>query len=191
MKHRRSTLRLRPLPDYLRPGLKVIFVGYNPGLRSAQLGRYYAGRGNQFWPFLGRVGLVPAGWTFRDDARLVDVGLGLTDLVKQPSRSANQLRAEHFRSGRPVLRRKLLRYRPAAVAFVGKGVFERFTGQQTHLGPQAEKLAGARVFVLPSTSGANASLSPAQKLRYFRQLARWLAFDCQSSSENRRAVQNV
>jgi TDG/mug DNA glycosylase family protein len=150
-------------------------VGSNPGLRSARLGHYYAGRGNQFWPFLGRAGLVRPGWSYEDDARLVDHGMGLTDLVKRPTPSANDLRQEDYRKGRALLRRKLARYRPAAVAFVGKGVFERFRGEAALLGSQAERLGGARVFVLPSTSAANASLSRGQKFRYFSKLARWLA----------------
>ncbi|MFQ5662763.1 MAG: mismatch-specific DNA-glycosylase [Terriglobia bacterium] len=162
------------LPDYLRPGLKLVFVGYNPGLRSARLGHYYAGRGNQFWPFLTRAGFVAERLTFSEDSRLLEFGMGLTDIVKRPSRGAAELTVADYRRGRALLREKIRRYRPRALAFVGKGVYERFAGRRVSLGLQPESVFGARVFVLPSTSGANASVSRQQKLRYFCQLARWL-----------------
>lgn len=178
--------QLRPLPDYLRLGQRVVFVGFNPGLRSARLGHYYAGRGNQFWPLLSRAGAVPEGFRFADDARLPAFGMGLTDIVKRPSRGAGDLTAGDFRRGRARLRRRLRQFRPRAVAFVGKGVYEKFSGRKVTLGAQPERIFGARVFVLPSTSGANASLSRRQKLGYFRQLARWLRQDFSTDQKGRR-----
>lgn len=165
---------LRPLPDYLRPGLGLVFIGFNPGLRSARLGHYYAGRGNQFWPLLSQSGLVPEPLSFAHDRRLLEFGMGLTDLVKRPTRGAGELTAADYGRGRVVLRGKIRRYRPRALAFVGKGVYEQFAGRRIALGPQAEEIFGARVFVLPSTSAANASLPQREKLGCFRQLRRWL-----------------
>jgi len=171
----KSNSKLRPLPDYLRPGLPLVFVGFNPGERSARLGHYYAGIGNLFWPALYRSRLVPEPLTFRDDHRLPEFGIGLTDLAKRPSRSAGQLPAREFRDGRAALRRKLGRVRPRVVAFNGKGVYELFTGKPCTLGVQPETLCGARVFVLPSTSARNAAVSRAEKLAWFRRLKRLLA----------------
>ena len=172
MQYRNS--RLGPLPDYLRRGLKLVFIGFNPGLHSARLGHYYAGRGNQFWPLVFQAGLVPEALTFRDDARLLEFGLGLTDIVKRPSRGAHELTPADYRRGRALLGAKLRRYRPQGVAFVGKDVYERFMGRRASLGPQTQRVFRARVFVLPSTAGTNTALTRRQKLGYFQQLRCWL-----------------
>ncbi len=165
---------LRQLPDYLRPGLKLVFVGFNPGERSARIGHYYAGRGNQFWNFLYESGLVPVKLLPEDDHRVLEFGLGLTDVVKRWSKSSNALRSADYREGAPRLMAKLEQAVPRVVAFNGKVAFERFSGRPAKLGLQAETLAGAKVFVLPSTSGRNGSLTRAAKLRHFRELARWV-----------------
>lgn len=167
-------MTLRPLPDYLRPGLRLVFVGYNPGERSARLGHYYAGIANLFWPALYRSGLVSEPLTYRDDHRLPEFGIGVTDLAKRPSRGAGDLPRSEFRNGRAALVRKLRRVRPRVVAFNGKGVYELFCGGNCSLGLQPEQLCGARVFVLPSTSARNAVLSRAEKIRWFRKLRRVL-----------------
>jgi len=164
--------RTRPdLPDYLMPGLKVVFVGFNPGDRSSRIGHYYAGRGNQFWSLLYESGLVPERLTPEDDHRLPDFGIGVTDLVKRWSRSSGELSPEDFKLGRAVLLGKLERVTPGVIALNGKGIFERLVGRPARLGLTRTRMAGARVFVLPSTSGRNGSLTRAEKLAYFRRLA--------------------
>lgn len=162
------------LPDYLRPGLKVVFVGFNPGERSARIGHYYAGRGNQFWSLLFASGLTPEALWPEDDHRVLEFGIGLTDVVKRWSRSSSELRARDFDRGIPRLTAKLEEAAPAVVAFNGKVAYEEFCGRPARLGWQEETLAGARVFVLPSTSPRNARMTRAEKLQYFRRLARWL-----------------
>jgi double-stranded uracil-DNA glycosylase len=162
----------RELPDYLRPGLQLVFVGINPGERSARVGHYYAGRGNQFWPLLFECGLVPQPLNPQDDRRVLEYGIGMTDVVKRWSKSANELRAADFRRDAPRLRRRLRRAAPRVVAFNGKTAYEKFSGDATCLGWQKDLLEGARVFVLPSTSGRNGGLTRAEKLAYFRRLAR-------------------
>ncbi len=104
LRTRNSALDLPPLPDYLRPGLPLLFVGYNPGETSARLGHYYAFAHNLFWPALYESGLVPAPLTFVDDYRLPEFGIGITDLAKRPSRAAGDLPTSEFRSGREALR---------------------------------------------------------------------------------------
>jgi double-stranded uracil-DNA glycosylase len=164
----------RRLPDYLQPGLKVVFVGFNPGERSARIGHYYAGRGNQFWNLLYESGLVQEKLRPEDDHRILEFGLGLTDVVKRWSRSSSSLRAIDYRKGIPRLLAKLRHVRPWAVAFNGKLASEKVVGAPTRLGWQRETLDGARVFVLPSTSGRNGSLTRSAKLRYFHLLAAWV-----------------
>src|SRR5690349_20224008 len=98
---RRSSGTTMPqqLPDYLQPGLKVVFVGFNPGERSARKGHYYAGFGNQFWNFLFESGLLPVRLGWEDDCRVLEFGIGMTDLVKRWSRSSSELRAHEYRDG--------------------------------------------------------------------------------------------
>jgi TDG/mug DNA glycosylase family protein len=170
----------RELDDFLRPGLKLVFVGFNPGERSSQIGHYYAGRGNQFWNLLYESGLIPERLTPENDRRVLEFGIGLTDIVKRWSRSASELCAADYRCGVPSLQEKLARAAPRVVAFNGKGAYESYRRfaplgprplRPVALGEQERRLAGAQVFVLPSTSGLNGSLRRAQKLAYFTRLA--------------------
>jgi TDG/mug DNA glycosylase family protein len=94
--------------------------------------------------------------------------------VKRWSESSSSLSAADYDAGIPRLREKLKRYGPRFVAFNGKTAYGRFSGRSAKLGPQRERLEGAGVFVLPSTSGRNGSLTRAEKLAYFRRLARWM-----------------
>ena len=165
---------MKTLPDHLRSGMKLVIVGCNPGDRSARVGHYYAGRGNEFWPLLHDSGIVPELLDHRDDKRMIEFGIGLTDLVKRPTRGVEELRREEFAEGRILLSQKLEQYGPQVIAFNGKMAYENFSQRPCELGLQKERLYGATVFVLPSTSGKNA-LEPNTKLRYFRQLAKVLA----------------
>jgi len=165
---------MRTLPDYLRSGMKLVIVGCNPGDRSARVGHYYAGRGNEFWPMLYESGVLPELLEHRDDKRMIEFGVGLTDLVKRPTRGTEELRREEFAEGRILLGQKLDQYAPQVIAFNGKTAYERFSQRPCKLGLQKERLYGARVFVLPSTSRKTA-VGRGAKLRYFRQLAMLLA----------------
>jgi mismatch-specific thymine-DNA glycosylase len=162
---------LRTLPDYLRRGMKLVLVGFNPGERSARVGHYYAGRGNQFWPILYDSGVIPEPIGYEDDRRLLEFGIGLTDLVKRPTRGIEEIERQEFAEGRVLLAQKLEDLRPRVVAFNGKTVYEKFAGRTCKLGLQKEKLYGAQVFVLPSTSGQNAGTELGVKTRYFKKLA--------------------
>jgi double-stranded uracil-DNA glycosylase len=165
-------VRLPRLPDYLRRGLELVIVGLNPGERSARVGHYYAGRGNTFWDLLYESGLTPERLRPEEDARVLEFGLGLTDVVKCGSKSASDLGAEDFRRGLARLRACLHRAGPRVVAFNGKLGCEKFIGHPAKLGWQRERFEGMRIFVLPSTSGRNSTLTRAAKLAWFRRLAR-------------------
>jgi mismatch-specific thymine-DNA glycosylase len=162
---------MRTLPDYLRKGMRLVVVGCNPGERSARVGHYYAGRGNQFWPLLYESGVIPELLSYNDDKRLVEFGVGVTDLVKRPTKGFDEIERQEFAEGRVLLAQKLEEYKPQVVAFNGKLVYERFSGRVCKLGLQQETLYGARVFVLPSTSGQNTGSERAVKMRYFKKLA--------------------
>lgn len=162
---------MKRLPDYLRPGLDLVFVGINPGLRSAAAGHHYAGPGNQFWPLLHESALVSAPLTAADDGRVLEWGIGLTNMVERPSPGISDLSLDELRAGAGRLRAKLLRYHPRVVCFNGKKIYEVFAGHPVPIGLQPETVGGAIVFVMPSTSPRGASYSRAQKLALFRELA--------------------
>jgi TDG/mug DNA glycosylase family protein len=113
---------------------------------------------------------VPEPLEYEDDVRLLGFGIGLTDLVKRPSAGIEDVRREDWLEGRVLLANKLEQFQPKVIAFNGKLAFEKFSGRPCKLGLQKDRLYGARVFVLPSTSGQNV-LARGQKLRYFRKLA--------------------
>src|SRR6478735_2290828 len=111
-----SDLRLK---DRIAPDLRVLFVGINPGVRSAQTGHHFAGYSNRFWKLLHDAGVVPEPITFRDDDRLHEWGLGITNLIARATPGIDTLRPEEYVAGVAVLRRKIRRWKPGVVAFVG------------------------------------------------------------------------
>ncbi len=166
---------MKTLPDYLRKGMKLMIVGFNPGENSARVGHYYAGRNNQFWPLLYKAGIIPEPIDHHDDKRMIEFGIGLTDIVKRPTRGIEEIGREEWAEGRVLLAQKMQELSPRIIAFNGKLCYEKFTGRPCKLGLQKETLYDAAVFVLPSTSAQNAAATPAQKLRYFKQLAALVA----------------
>lgn len=162
---------MRTLPDYLRKGMKLILVGTNPAERSARVGHYYSGRDNPFWPVLYESGVIPEPLTYRDDRRILEFGIGMTDLVKRPTRATAEIEREEFAEGRVLLAQKLEDLRPRVVAFNGKVAYEKFMGRSCKLGLQKEKVYGAHVFVLPSNCGEEGETSLSVKTKYFKLLA--------------------
>jgi len=151
--------------------MKLIIVGCNPSESSVRAGHYYAGRGNLFWPTLFESGVVPEPFDYPDDRRIIEFGIGLTDLVKRPTKGIEELKREDFAEGRIVLSQKLEEYAPRVVAFNGKMTYEQFAQRKCRFGLQKQSLYGAQVYVLPSTSGQNAR-GKADRLKHFRGLAR-------------------
>ncbi len=143
------------LPDILAPGLDLVFVGINPSIYSAERGQYFARPSNMFWRCLNQSGLVPIPLGPADGARLLEFGLGLTDIVKRATHDAAELMAAEFAQGRAALRAKLLCYRPRAVCFVGKLAWQQYLGRSRTgpFGQQPERIGASAVFVMPSTSG--------------------------------------
>jgi len=145
---------LRELPDLLEPGLRLVFIGFNASLHAARTGHYYSRPANRFWGLLREVGLVPSDFTSDRDAELPSLGIGMTDLVKRPTGGVDEVSREEFRAGVVQVCEKLERFRPAVVCCVGRGVFAWLAGRPSvGWGIQPTAVAGARVFVMPSTSG--------------------------------------
>ena len=159
------------LPDYLRDGLKIVFVGTNPGLVSANLGHYFARPQNPFWKMLYDSGLIPDVLSPKNDSRLLQYGYGLTDLVKRPTRSITELLNTDYENGIPNFKRNIERFSPRMVCFVGKDAFKKYfkRNRKVSYGLQSIKIHKSRVFVVPSMSGL-ARIDDEERLRYFKLL---------------------
>jgi double-stranded uracil-DNA glycosylase len=140
------------LPDVLEPGLRVVFCGTAPGTASARAGAYYAGPGNRFWTTLHEVGLTPVLLAPAEFARLSEFGIGLTDISKTASGSDREVGRRSFDAARLVA--TIATVSPAHLAFNGKNAARGALGRPVDYGRQPERLGGATVWVLPSTSGA-------------------------------------
>ena len=164
------------LRDRIKPGVRVLFVGINPGQRSEAIGHHFAGYSNRFWPLLYDSRLVTERISAEDDDRLSEWGLGVTNLVPRMTPGIDTLRPEEYVAGARVLRRKIRRVKPHIVALVGVSIYRSLfnvrPGTHVSLGLQTETLEGARVFVLPNPSGRNANFSYAEMLAAFRALRR-------------------
>jgi TDG/mug DNA glycosylase family protein len=148
-----SIERLRiMLPDLLRENLTLVFCGTAVGNTSAQLQQYYARPGNKFWKVLFEVGLTPLQLAPSEYERLLDYGIGLTDLAKDNSGMDKRLKPANF--GKDALIKKLETYQPKILCFNGKRAGVEFLGRPVQYGLQPENFAGASLFVATSTSGA-------------------------------------
>ena len=154
--------------------MRVLFVGINPGVRSAVTGHHFAGYSNRFWKLLFESALVPEPIGHRDDVRLPEWGYGITNLITRPSPGIDTLKPKEYVDAVHALERKVRRYRPVVVALVGvtlfRAIFPDKRKETVAFGPQAETLAGVAVFLLPNPSGRNANFSYAEMLRAFRAL---------------------
>ena len=156
--------------------MRVLFVGINPGIRSALTGHHFAGYSNRFWRLLSESQLVPEPLTYEDDDQLPRWGFGMTNLIARPTPGIGDLSAAEYEAGRSALVRKVRRYKPQVVAFVGVTLYRAlFTAKTVALGLQDGDWLGARVFVLPNPSGRNANFSYAEMLDAFTELRRFLS----------------
>ncbi len=195
-----ASLRLR---DRIAPRVRVLFVGINPGVRSATVGHHFAGASNRFWKLLYESGLVTEAIGYRDDDRLGEWGYGITNLVPRATPGIGDLRPAEYTAGWRALERKIRKHKPAVVALVGvtlyrailpivapQGASPRVSqgvsgvsparaadgrrASRVRLGAQRVTIDGARVFVLPNPSGRNANFTYAEMRAAFRSLARYL-----------------
>lgn len=145
----------QPLPDYIEPGLKVLFVGFNPSIRSGEVGHHFASPNNRFWKILHEAGFTPRQYRPVEDASLLELGYGLTNIVARPTRAAADVSSAEYAEGRKLLLHKIRLNLPRVVCFVGKGVYQMYARQrQIAWGFQAnEKVPGVKDFVAPSSSG--------------------------------------
>jgi TDG/mug DNA glycosylase family protein len=162
------------VPDVLAPGLKAVFCGINPGRVSAAAGAHFANPRNDFWRLLHDAVLTPRLLTPAEQWEVLRFGVGLTNSAYRTTAGSADLRRADFAGSRERLERLAEEVRPRVIAFVGKEAYRGVFGERPAFGSQERRLADTRLFVLPSTSPANAAVPYAERLRWFRKLARLL-----------------
>jgi TDG/mug DNA glycosylase family protein len=171
-----KTRSLKGLTDHIQPGVRILFVGINPGLRSADTGHHFAGHSNRFWKLLYESKLVSETLSYQDDWRLPDRGLGLTNIIQRPSAGIDELKPSEYVTGRKRLVATVQRYRPQIVALLGVTIYRTLfpvtRGQRVNLGLQPVQLADVPLFVLPNPSGRNAHYSYNAMLGAFQALCK-------------------
>jgi TDG/mug DNA glycosylase family protein len=160
------------LPDVLAPGLRVVFCGINPGFVSAAAGAHFANPRNDFWRLLADAGFTPRLFAPAEQFALLELGIGLTNASFRTTRGSGDLRRGDF--DRKRLERLTAELVPRALAFVGKEAYRGLFGERPELGAQQRTLGDVGLFVLPSTSPANAAVPYAQRLHWFERLREWL-----------------
>ncbi|MDN7242787.1 G/U mismatch-specific DNA glycosylase [Planococcus sp. N028] len=148
-------MQLVPIPDHLQEGLKILFVGFNPSIRSSETGYHYANPNNRFWKILFEAGLTPRKFLPEENRELLALGFGLTNIVARPTREAAEISKEEYAKGAALLEQKIKQYQPKAVCFVGKGVYQEFSKKRIiQWGIQEEPVVqGVIEYVAPSSSG--------------------------------------
>jgi TDG/mug DNA glycosylase family protein len=163
----------KPLPDVVGPGLDVLFCGINPSLTSAARGHHFARPGNRFWPALHLAGLTPRRLAPEEDRDLLRHGLGVTNLVDRPTRTAAELTADELRAGAEALAALVERHRPRVLAVLGITAWRLAAGRpRAVLGPQPERIGGAPTWVVPNPSGLNAHHQLPDLARAYGELRR-------------------
>lgn len=156
------------------PGLRVLFVGINPSLRSAEVGHHFARPGNRFWPTLYAAGFTPRQLTPREDGLLPTFGLGIVNFVARATRSASELTDSELRAGAGALEALVTAWTPRLVAVVGVGAYRTGFGRpHAVVGLQEQRVGGRPVWVLPNPSGLNAHYTPADFARLYEQARRY------------------
>jgi double-stranded uracil-DNA glycosylase len=156
------------VPDVLAPDLAAVFCGINPGRASSAAGAHFANPRNDFWRLLHAAGFTPGLLEPSQQHELLRFGFGLTNAAFRTTRGSSELRRGDFAGAAERLERLATDLRPGAIGFVGKAAYQGVFGERAVHGPQERRLADTRLFVLPSTSPANAAVPWEERLRWFR-----------------------
>lgn len=166
-----AAARHKTLPDVIASGLRVLFVGINPGLYSAAVGHNFGRPGNRFWPTLARSGFTPRQLSPFEESELLTLGLGITNIVERATARADELSRDELLAGAKRLEHKLRATKPRAVAVLGVTAYRlAFARPRAQLGCQREPLADTLLWVLPNPSGLNAHHQLADLARLFAEL---------------------
>lgn len=166
-----AAARGRGIGDVVGPGIDVLFCGINPSLYSGATGHHFARPGNRFWPALHRSGFTPRQLRPDEQGLLPSYGLGVTNLVDRATARAAELDDDELRAGAVRLAELVRRFSPRVVAVVGVTAYRvAFRRPRATVGPQPERLEGARLWVLPNPSGLNAHWTVAGLAAQFARL---------------------
>jgi TDG/mug DNA glycosylase family protein len=160
------------VPDVLAPGLRCLFCGINPGRVSAAAAAHFANPRNDFWRLLHDAGFTPRVLDPQEQFELIPLGWGVTNAAYRTTPGSGDLRRGDFDLER--LTRVVQEHRPSAIAFVGKEAYRGLFNERPELGPQLRTIESTALYVLPSTSPANAAVPYAERLRWFAALRAWL-----------------
>jgi double-stranded uracil-DNA glycosylase len=163
------------VPDVLAPGLRVVFCGINPGFRSAAAAAHFANPRNDFWRLLADADLTPRLLVPEEQSEMLDLGFGLTNAAYRTTKGSGDLRRGDFAGSAERFERLAGELRPEIFAFVGKAAYEGVFRERPEHGLQKRRLGATRLFVLPSTSPANAAIPYEERLGWFRALRAELA----------------
>lgn len=158
-----ESFRGASVPDLVGPGIRLLFVGINPGLWTAATQTPFAHPGNRFYPALAAAGIIPRmpafaeGFGPAERAELIDAGIGISNLVRRATARADELSRDELRAGAARLATDVALWRPAVVAIVGLTAYRQgFDRPRARSGRQPETLAGAELWAVPNPSGLNA-----------------------------------
>jgi TDG/mug DNA glycosylase family protein len=160
-----------PIPDVLARNLRVLFCGINPGRVSAAARAHFANPRNDFWRLLYAAGFTPRLFEPAEQFELLKHGIGVTNAAARTTPGSADLRRGDFAGAAERLQQIAEELQPAWIGFVGKEAYRGAFNERPELGVQERRLAGTRLFVLPSTSPANAAVPWLERERWFRELA--------------------
>jgi double-stranded uracil-DNA glycosylase len=160
------------IPDVVAPHLRVLFCGINPGRVSAAAAAHFANPRNDFWRLLHAARFTPRELAPSEQWDALEFGIGVTNAAERTTRGSGDLRRGDFAGSAARLEQIARELQPKWIAFVGKEAYRGTFGERAALGIQDRKLANAKLFVLPSTSPANAAVPWDERLRWFAELAR-------------------
>ncbi len=160
------------VPDVLAPGLTCVFCGINPGRVSAAAAAHFANPRNDFWRLLHDAGFTPRRFDPQEQFSLLELGIGVTNAAYRTTPGSGDLRRGDFSAA--AFEERIEAVHPGVVAFVGKEAYRGLYNERPELGPQARSIRATGLFVLPSTSPANAAVPYAERLRWFEALRDWL-----------------
>ncbi|MGE8432491.1 G/U mismatch-specific DNA glycosylase [Chryseobacterium joostei] len=158
------------LTDIITTNLSVIFCGINPGLKSSNDGHHFSGKSNRFWKVLHQSGFTPYEVEAVNDTSILDFGYGLTTAVARATSRADELSKEEFNDALESFTNKIMEFQPQYIAFLGKAAYKAFSKKkEIQWGQQREDFCGAKVWVLPNTSGLNRGFSLDQLVTYYKE----------------------
>ena len=161
--------------DLLKPGLRVLFSGINPGLYTAATGHHFARPGNRFWPALYGAAFTPRLLNAWEERELLDAGLGITNVVTRTTATAAELRPADYEAGGKRLRATVGTYAPRVLAVLGVGAYRTAFREPTAvIGLQPGTIGSTALWVLPNPSGLNANYQLPDLIRLFRELHDWV-----------------